>query len=102
MADHGPLPHDNSNLNVSLRGDEEHTRLCQKAQSTETGKSLVPYQLNLLPAQMGKLKVEERDDWKQMSLGAEYLLESKSRSANVHLSVFFTFQGSEPHILDAQ
>lgn len=47
-------------------------------------------------------KVEERDDWKQMSLGAEYLLESKSRSANVHLSVFFTFQGSEPHILDAQ
>lgn len=53
-------------------------RLCQKAQNT--GKRLVHYQFNLRPVQLERLtgKVGERDDWKQMSLGAENLLESES------------------------
>lgn len=45
----------------------------QKAQNTKTGKRLVYYQFSLHPAQMERLtgKVDERDGWKQMSLGVE-------------------------------
>lgn len=46
-------------------------RICQKAQQAKTGRRLVHYQFNLCPAQMEKPtgKVDEREDWEQISLG---------------------------------
>lgn len=53
-------------------------RMCQKAQNT--GKRLIRYQFNLCSVQLERLtgKADERNDWKQMSLGAENVLESES------------------------